>query len=104
MPKQEGFLARVYFLKPEEGGRKSPISSGYRPMLYFGLESKGKKLYNDGILFIDDGKQVQPGETCDARVVPLHPELLHVSLQPPLTFDITEGSRVVGRGEILKPT
>jgi translation elongation factor EF-Tu-like GTPase len=28
--------AKVYLLRPEEGGRKTPIFTGYRPAVYFG--------------------------------------------------------------------
>jgi len=30
--------AKIYFLSPEEGGRQTPIFSGYRPALYFGAK------------------------------------------------------------------
>ena len=28
--------AQIYLLRPEEGGRKTPIFTGYRPTVYFG--------------------------------------------------------------------
>ena len=95
------FTARLYFLKSEEGGRRGPVVSGYRPTFDFGLEHKGQKMYNDAILYFVGVDCVHPGETCEARVVPLHPELLGDALRPNRAFDVTEGTRVVARGEIL---
>jgi hypothetical protein len=56
----QGFKARVYFLRPEEGGRTNSVTSGYGPMLHFGLRKKGRKLYNDGVVFLDEAREVQP--------------------------------------------
>lgn len=102
MPRQASFRARVYFLKTEDGGRSSPVSSGYRPMFDFGLQKNGQTMYNDCVLFFDGADPIQPGETREARVVPIHPELLRGLVRPNVSFEIAEGSRVVGRGEVLK--
>ncbi len=96
--------ARVYFLTPEEGGRKGPIFSGYRPPFDFGLRSQsGEKIYNDCIVTLEDRDQVFPGEESTIRIRPLHPELLQGVLRVGLHFSVTEGPRrVVGRGIITE--
>lgn len=101
MPRPKGFRARVRFLRPEEGGRTTPVVSGYRPMCDFGLTTNGRKMYNDCVLLFEGYQEVRPGETCEARILPLHPELMRGVLRPNRAFDITEGSRVVGKGEVL---
>ena len=95
--------AHVYLLKAEEGGRTRPVFSGYRPMCYFGLRTKdGTKAYNDGVISLENREMVLPGEYCDVRILPLHPEMLRDVLKLDLAFEVSEGSQVVGRGTVVE--
>ena len=98
------FRARVYFLKPEEGGRWKPVFSGYRPAFDFGLKGEGgEKMYNDGIIELEGRDRVAPGGESYARIKPLCPELLQEVLKPNTPFDVTEGGlRIVGKGIIVE--
>lgn len=97
------FRAKLCFLQPEEGGRKAPVFSGYRPPVYFGLHGRdGEKLYNDCLITLEGRDQVSPGEECYARIRPYHPELLQDVLKPNVSFEVAEGARVVGKGTIIK--
>ena len=87
--------ARIYFLGPEEGGRKTPICSGYRPALYFGEKQ------TDGAIILPSGTRAQPGTSCDVVIKLLHPEQLGEALRPMATFEAREGTRVIGRGKVL---
>ncbi len=87
--------AKIYFLSPEEGGRQTPIFSGYRPALYFGERQ------TDGAITLTAGGHVVPGTECDVVIALLHPEHLGDALKPLATFEAKEGSRVVGRGQVL---
>ncbi|MCK2219155.1 elongation factor Tu [Actinomadura sp. ATCC 31491] len=83
------FTARVYLLTPEEGGRRRPVVSGYRPQFYLRTTDVPGELRLDG--------PAQPGETVEAAVELGRP----VALEPGLGFAIREGGLTVGAGTIL---
>lgn len=94
--------ARVRFLSTNEGGRKNPVKSGYRPPIDFGLrDSSGNKLFNDCTLTFEGRDIVYPGDEAVARIKPFHPEYLQDILREGLRFDLTEGKWVVGHGTII---
>ncbi|HEX4815276.1 MAG TPA: elongation factor Tu [Nonomuraea sp.] len=83
------FTARVYLLTAEEGGRRRPIASGYRPQFYLRTTDVPGELVLDG--------PGRPGDTVEARV-----RLgKAVALEPGLGFAIREGGLTVGAGTIL---
>jgi elongation factor Tu len=84
------FTARVYVLSAREGGRTTPVTSGYRPQFYIRTA--------DVVGDIDLGGAgvVRPGETVTLTV-----ELgRDVPLEPGLGFAIREGGRTVGAGTV----
>lgn len=84
------FTARVYVLSAREGGRTTPVASGYRPQFYIRTA--------DVVGDIDLGGAgvVRPGETVTLTV-----ELgRDVPLEPGLGFAIREGGRTVGAGTV----
>lgn len=86
------FTARVYLLGTAEGGRRTPISTGYRPQFYV---RTGDVVGN---VTLPDGTSVaRPGETIDLTVELGRP----VPLEPDLGFAIREGGRTVGAGTVL---
>ena len=87
--------AKIYFLSSEEGGRKTPIFSGYRPALYFGEQQ------TDGAITLTSSDRAVPGTECEVVIKLLHPEHLGDALKPMATFEAKEGSRLVGRGQVL---
>jgi elongation factor Tu len=88
--------ARLYLLRPEEGGRKTPIFTGYRPAVYFGERQ------TDGlIVFNREDKPVLGGEY-RVTIALAHPEYLGDALQQDATFDCREGPKIIGRGKVLK--
>ncbi|MEV0641431.1 elongation factor Tu [Streptomyces sp. NPDC050619] len=84
------FSAQVYVLSAGEGGRTTPVSSGYRPQFY--------------IRTADVVGDVDLGETAVARpgdTVVMTVELgREVPLEPGLGFAIREGGRTVGAGTV----
>ncbi|MEV0347615.1 elongation factor Tu [Nonomuraea sp. NPDC050680] len=87
---RRSFTARIYLLTPEEGGRRRPIASGYRPQFYLRTTDV------PGRLLLDD--PAQPGDTIEVRV-----ELgKAVPLEPGLGFAIREGGLTVGAGTVLE--
>ncbi|MFF7331565.1 elongation factor Tu [Streptomyces sp. NPDC090306] len=84
------FTARVYVLSAAEGGRTTPVSTGYRPQFYIRT--------GDVVGDVDLGATgtARPGDTVTMTV-----ELGHaVPLEPGLGFAIREGGRTVGAGTV----
>ncbi|MXM64123.1 elongation factor Tu [Streptomyces sp. HUCO-GS316] len=84
------FTAQVYVLSGREGGRTTPVSTGYRPQFYIRTA--------DVVGDIDLGQAAvaRPGETV-ALTVELGRE---VPLEPGLGFAIREGGRTIGAGTV----
>lgn len=89
--------AEVTALATEDGGRKSPMLSGYRPNHDFGLEG----MLNDATHQYEKG-QLAPGETGKALLTLHVPEYQRGRLHEGMEFTVQEGSRIVGRGKIVK--
>ncbi|MGW2719920.1 elongation factor Tu [Streptomyces sp. NPDC001178] len=86
------FSARVYVLSTREGGRSTPVSSGYRPQFYIRTA--------DVVGDVDLGGTAlaRPGDTVTMTV-----ELgRDVPLEPGLGFAIREGGRTVGAGTVTR--
>jgi len=84
------FSARVYVLSTREGGRTTPVSTGYRPQFYIRTA--------DVVGDVDLGETAlaRPGDTVTMTV-----ELgREVPLEPGLGFAIREGGRTVGAGTV----
>ncbi|MFC8198397.1 elongation factor Tu [Streptomyces sp. NPDC060006] len=84
------FSAQVYVLSAREGGRTTPVSTGYRPQFYIRTA--------DVVGDVDLGESAvaRPGDTVTMRV-----ELgREVPLEPGLGFAIREGGRTVGAGTV----
>ncbi|MFE6622753.1 elongation factor Tu [Streptomyces sp. NPDC008086] len=84
------FSAQVYVLSAREGGRTTPVGTGYRPQFYIRTA--------DVVGDIDLGEAgvARPGETVTMTV-----ELgREVPLEPGLGFAIREGGRTVGAGTV----
>ncbi|MFI1928196.1 MULTISPECIES: elongation factor Tu [unclassified Streptomyces] len=84
------FTARVYVLSGREGGRTTPVSTGYRPQFYIRTA--------DVVGDVDLGAipVARPGDTV-AMTVELGRE---VPLEPGLGFAVREGGRTVGAGTV----
>ncbi|MFJ8717514.1 elongation factor Tu [Streptomyces violaceus] len=84
------FTAQVYVLSAREGGRTTPVSSGYRPQFYIRTA--------DVVGDVDLGEVgvARPGDTV-AMTVELGRE---VPLEAGLGFAIREGGRTVGAGTV----
>ncbi|RZU17870.1 elongation factor Tu [Streptomyces sp. BK239] len=84
------FTAQVYVLSAREGGRTTPVSTGYRPQFYIRTA--------DVVGDVDLGETAvaRPGDTVGMTV-----ELgREVPLEPGLGFAVREGGRTVGAGTV----
>lgn len=86
------FTAQVYVLSTKEGGRSTPIATGYRPQFYLRTADVA------GDVDLGDAAVARPGETVTMTV-----ELgRDMPLEPGLGFAIREGGRTVGAGTVTE--
>ncbi|AAF30935.1 elongation factor Tu [Ureaplasma parvum] len=87
------FTAKVYILKKEEGGRHTPIVSGYRPQFYFRTTDV------TGAISLPAGVDlVMPGDDVEMTVELIAP----VAIEDGSKFSIREGGKTVGHGSVIK--
>ena len=85
------FMAEVYVLKKEEGGRHTPFFPGYRPQFYMRtMDITGSITLPEGV------EMVMPGDNVNMKVELISP----VALEQGSRFAIREGGRTVGAGVI----
>ncbi|MFJ8508441.1 elongation factor Tu [Streptomyces avermitilis] len=84
------FSARVYVLSTREGGRTTPVSTGYRPQFYIRTADVV------GDVDLVETAVARPGDTV-TMTVSLGRD---VPLEPGLGFAIREGGRTVGAGTV----
>ena len=88
------FLAQVYVLKKEEGGRHTPFFSGYRPQFYFRTTDV------TGVATLPSGTEmVMPGDNVDGMSIEL---ITTIAMEEGLRFAIREGGHTVGAGVVTK--
>ncbi|MFE3253630.1 elongation factor Tu [Streptomyces sp. NPDC059209] len=86
------FTARVYVLSAKEGGRTTPVTTGYRPQFYIRTADVV------GDIDLGDLAVARPGDTVSLTV-----ELgRDVPLESGLGFAIREGGRTVGAGTVTE--
>ncbi|MFH9982335.1 elongation factor Tu [Streptomyces sp. NPDC017179] len=84
------FTARVYVLSAREGGRTTPVATGYRPQFYIRTADVV------GDIDLGEAAVARPGDTVTVTV-----ELgREVPLEPGLGFAVREGGRTVGAGTV----
>ena len=89
------FVARVYVLTREEGGRHTPFYNGYRPQFYLRTTDV------TGDITLPEGMEmVMPGDNVDMRVELITP----IALETGQRFAIREGGHTVGAGAITSIT
>jgi elongation factor Tu len=87
------FVAEVYVLTKEEGGRHTPFFGNYRPQFYFRTTDV------TGIVKLPEGTEmVMPGDNVSIEVELIVP----IAMEEKLRFAIREGGRTVGAGVVAK--
>ncbi len=89
------FVASVYVLSKDEGGRSKPFFKGYRPQFYFGTaDITGDIDLQPGV------EMVKPGDRVDLLVKLIVP----VAMETGMRFAIREGGKTVGAGLVASIT
>jgi elongation factor Tu len=87
------FVAEVYVLSKEEGGRHTPFFTGYRPQFYVRTTDV------TGNIELEPGvEMVMPGDNTKMTVHLIQP----IAMEEGLRFAIREGGRTVGAGAVTK--
>jgi elongation factor Tu len=87
------FMAEVYVLTKEEGGRHTPFFTGYRPQFYFRTtDVTGDIKLPDGV------EMVMPGDNVTMEAALITP----IALEEGQRFAVREGGRTVGAGVVAK--
>ncbi len=87
------FVAEVYILTKEEGGRHTPFFANYRPQFYFRTTDV------TGIVQLKEGvEMVMPGDNTELNIELITP----IAMEEKLRFAIREGGRTVGSGVVSK--
>ena len=85
------FMAEVYVLKKEEGGRHTPFFQGYRPQFYLRTTDV------TGVISLQEGvEMVMPGDNVQMKIELITP----IAIEEGLRFAIREGGRTVGAGVV----
>ena len=89
------FSAQTYVLSKDEGGRHTPLFTGYQPQFYFRTTDV------TGQISLPEGTEmVMPGDNTEMEVVLEKP----IAMEDGLRFAIREGGRTVGAGRVTKIT
>jgi elongation factor Tu len=87
------FLAEVYVLTKDEGGRHTPFFNGYRPQFYFRTtDVTGAVQLPAGV------EMVMPGDNVQMEITLISP----IAMEKELRFAIREGGRTVGAGVVTE--
>ncbi len=87
------FLAEVYVLSKEEGGRHKPFFTGYKPQFYIRTTD-----VTGDITLPSGAEMVMPGDTVNLTIKLIAP----IALEEKQRFAIREGGRTVGAGVVTK--
>lgn len=98
MKKEPDFIAHLYFLTTDQGGRVGYASSGYRPHIKF---SHSEYLTTGEQVYLEVDK-VLPGENVKAEIRILATDVFKENLESGILFKFCEGERIMGFGEILE--
>lgn len=94
--KKVDFIAELTYLGAEQGGRKTPVNSGYRPDLKFDFS----EMRTCGIQTFIEKNFVLPGETINAKIKILASDYFANLLSEGMKFEFMEGPILIGIGEI----
>jgi elongation factor Tu len=87
------FKGQVYCLSAEEGGRKTPFFTGYRPQFYF------RTTDITGTVSLPEGREmVMPGDNTEIIGELIHP----IAMEKGLRFAIREGGKTVASGQVIE--
>jgi len=89
----KNFEAECYILSKDEGGRHTPIFSGYKPQFFIRTtDVTGEMKLADGV------EMIMPGDNANVSIILIQPVAIEVGSK----FAIREGGMTVGAGVVTK--
>jgi translation elongation factor EF-Tu-like GTPase len=98
MKPEPSFIAELYYRNTDEGGRSTPVLSGYRPQVKFPFD----KMKTSGQQIFIDTQIANPGDTVKAEITIISTEHFKEKLFAGLRFEFREGDGVIGTGKLLE--
>lgn len=95
---KHSFIAQLTCRITEQGGRKTPAKSGYKPQVAFEfteMQTSGQKIFLDKEI-------VYPGDTVKEEITDLTPDTLKGKIKVGMTYEFQEGATDIGTGKILE--
>lgn len=87
----------------DRGGRRRPLTDGYRASLSFGRRRRDvEPIVHDAILVLDEVEELAAGGSARARAWIVSPDDLPHSLGVDSIVTLLEGDRIVGRATVLE--
>jgi elongation factor Tu len=87
------FMAQVYVLSKDEGGRHTPFFNGYRPQFYFRTTDV------TGVVNLQEGvEMIMPGDNTEIEIKLISP----IAMEEGQRFAIREGGRTIGAGSVTR--
>lgn len=87
------FMAQLYVLTKEEGGRHTPFTTNYAPQIYFRTSDVSSHFH------LPEGSElVMPGDNTTLRVELLYP----LAIEKGSRFTVREGGKTVGTGVVTE--
>lgn len=93
------FKANLVFKTSEEGGRNTPVFSGYRPHIEF---DNYPEYLTSGTQTYLNKEKVLPGDKVEARIKIIGTEYFSRRLYVDKGFKFCEGTRTIGIGKIIE--
>ena len=89
-------------LTTEQGGRKGPFASGYRPQWDLGhRDEDGRIVFSDAEVWLENEVMLHPGGTAVVRLHPFFPEYWH-GVREGSVLGLYEGARRLGEARVLE--
>jgi len=85
------FIANVYILSKEEGGRHKPFFENYRPQFFFRTAD-----VTGSIILSTENKMIMPGDNVELTVELISP----IPINEGIRFSMREGGRTIGAGVV----
>ena len=92
-------LARISVVPTEQGGRKGPFTTNFRPNHNFG--GPDDRIFYIGQVEVPEGTWIHPGETRDLTITFLNVRGIAELLQVGRKWRIQEGGRLIANAEVL---
>ena len=98
MIEKADFIAELKYRTTEQGGRRTPAYSGYRPQLKFEFS----EMQTSGHQFFIGTNFVKPGETVLAQITMNSTQFYENNLEIEMEFEFREGATIIGIGQITE--